>query len=120
MSFGSLACRLGVPVIDPNPPPPNLRGTITGQVIGPEGTSPMANRTVRVHALDTGRVYQARTNEAGGYTIQLPPGRYRLALVPMIGEKVTREPGEITLDGAELVTDQDFVVDGSPSASLHM
>jgi hypothetical protein len=115
-----LGCKPGVPVVDTNPAPRDLRGTISGQVVGPEGTSPMADRTIRVHAVDTGQVYQVRTNEAGGYSIQLPPGRYRLDLVLLKGEQVMKQPGEISLEGAELSTDQDFVVEGSSSVTLHI
>src|SRR6187200_821452 len=42
------ACRRGVPAVDLGPKPPNPRGTMTGIVRGPEGSSPMSGRTVEI------------------------------------------------------------------------
>src|SRR6266850_3674525 len=84
LSLGVLAllfaggCRRGVPVVDLGPKPPAARGTITGIVRGPEGTSPLSGRTVEVINTATGERRTVQTAANGGFTIELPAGKYRL------------------------------------------
>ena len=70
-------CKPGVPVVDVGPKPPAARGTLTGTVRGPEGTSPIGGRTVEIFNTVTGEKYSTTTSDTGGFTVQLPAGKYR-------------------------------------------
>jgi Carboxypeptidase regulatory-like domain len=106
------ACKPGVPVVDPSPEPPTQNGTIAGSVSGPQGSAPAENRIVRAIALDTGQVYEARTASTGGYTIEVPPGRYKMELVILPTEKLLKQPGEIRINKSDLDPGRDFVIVG--------
>lgn len=109
-------CRPGVPVIDTGSKPPNVRGTITGAVRGPEGTAPAAGRTVVAVETQTQMRYEIQTNEAGTYTFAVPPGTYRLELVLLPGESLSKQPGQISLTPSDLESGHDFVLGGPAGA----
>src|SRR5207237_10745461 len=77
--ISSGACR-GVPVVDLGAKPPSARGTIAGIVRGPEGTSPVIGRTVEIVNIATGEKHSVTTGENGGFSIELPAGKYRLEM----------------------------------------
>jgi hypothetical protein len=104
------ACRRGSPVLDPSPKTPNPDATISGTVRGPEGTAAIAGRTVRAMNLDTGALFRAATNEAGGYTFKVPPGRYRVDVTLLAGESVAEQPDELNVGPADLEVTADFVL----------
>jgi carboxypeptidase family protein len=104
------ACRRGVPVIDIGPKPAVARGTITGSVRGPEGTSPIAGRTIEVTNVTTGERQTVQTSSTGGFTIELPPGKYRLALALREGETIVKHPDVVTLDRGEIDSHVEFVI----------
>jgi hypothetical protein len=103
-------CRRGVPVVDAGPRPPVARGTITGTVRGPEGTSPVSGRTVEVVSISTGERHTIQTSTDGGFTIQLPPGRYRLVLQLREGETLLKQPDVVKLDRGDIDSHVEFVV----------
>jgi carboxypeptidase family protein len=107
------ACRSGVPVVDLGPKPPAATGTITGIVRGPEGTAALAGRTVEVVNTATGETHTVQTVTNGGFTIQLPAGKYRLDLPLQDGETVHKRPGIVDLGRGDIDSDVEFVV--SPS-----
>jgi hypothetical protein len=92
------ACRRGVPVVDLGSKPPAAKGTITGIVRGPEGTSPVTGRTVEVVNIATGEKHTVLTASNGGFTIELPAGKYRLELPLRDGETLVKRPGIVDLD----------------------
>ena len=104
------ACRRGVPVVDLGPQPPAARGTITGLVRGPEGTSPISGRRVEVIDTATGDRRSVETGANGGFTIELPAGKYRLELAVHEGETVVKRPGVIDLDKGDIDSHIEFVV----------
>lgn len=116
LSLGLLAlllaggCRRGVPVVDLGPKPPEARGTLSGVVRGPEGTSPIAGRDVHVINTDTGARYTTRTSETGGFTIQVPAGKYRLELPLRDGETLVKRPGLIDLNKSDVDSRIEFVL----------
>ena len=103
-------CRRGVPVIDTAPKPPDARGTITGIVRGPEGTSPMAGRTVQITNVDTGERHEVKTGATGGFTIELPAGKYRLDLPLKDGEAILKRPDVVKLDRGDIDSHIEFIV----------
>ena len=103
-------CRRGVPVVDTAPKPAVARGTITGTVRGPEGTSSVAGRTVEVVNIDTNERHTVTTSETGGFTIELAPGKYRLALELQPGETLTKRPDIVKLDRGDIDSHIEFVI----------
>jgi hypothetical protein len=116
LSVGILAlllsgsCRRGVPVVDLGPKPPDARGTLTGVVRGPEGTAPVVGREVVIVNTETGARYTATTGETGGFTIQVPAGKYRLELPLRDGETLVRRPGIVDLNKSDIDSRLEFVL----------
>jgi hypothetical protein len=108
-----VACRRGMPVIDTGPRPAQADGTVSGTVRGPEGTSRVEGRTVEVENVDTGERRRTATNNAGGFTFKLPPGKYRLTLTLLPGEALVKQPGVINLNRSDVDAFADFVIGAS-------
>ena len=104
------ACRRGVPVVDLGAKPPAARGTLTGMVRGPEGTSPVAGREVRIVNTETGARYTAKTSDTGGFTIQVPAGKYRFELPLRDGETLVKRPGIVDLNQSDIDSHIEFVL----------
>ena len=104
------ACRQGVPVVDLGPKPPEARGTLTGSVRGPEGTSPVAGREIRIVNTETGAQYTATTSDTGGFTIQVPAGKYRFELPLRDGETLVKRPGIVDLNQSDVDSRIEFVL----------
>jgi len=103
------ACRQGVPAVDLGPKPPYARGTIAGLVRGP-GDAALPGRTVELVNISTGEKHPATTTTNGGFSIELPKGKYRLQLQLHEGETLTRQPGIVDLDRGDIDTHIEFVV----------
>jgi hypothetical protein len=103
-------CRQGVPVIDTAPQPQRADGTISGTVRGPEGTTPLDGRTVEVTNLDTGAKQRTTTNNAGGFTFKVPPGRYQVDLILRDGEVLSKRPGIMSINRSDVDAHADFVL----------
>lgn len=110
------ACRQGVPVIDTTPRPPTVDGTISGTVRGPQGTSPIDGRTVEVINVETGERQRIETNNAGGFTFKVKPGRYRVQLQLHPGEAIIKQPGVIRVNRSDVDAHADFVLGVSRTA----
>jgi hypothetical protein len=106
------ACRSGMPVLDPSDRPSNVDGTISGVVRGPEGTSRVDGREVAVINVETGERLRATTNEAGGFTFKVKPGKYRVEVALLQGEVITKRPGVISVNRSDVDAHADFVVSG--------
>ena len=104
------ACRRGVPVLDPGDPPPTTDGTVSGTVRGPEGTSAIAGREVRVINVATGEKQVTQTNSAGGFTFKVKPGKYRVELDLLSGESILKQPGVMQINRSDVDAHADFVV----------
>lgn len=103
-------CRQGVPVIDTNPRPPQTDGTISGTVRGPEGTSPVEGRLVSVVNVDSGERQQTTTNNAGGFTFKVKPGKYRVELALRDGEVMVKRPSVLNVNRSDVDAHADFVL----------
>ncbi len=110
MSFGGIGCRSAV---GPPVEAPPARGTLAGSVRGPEGVAPVEGRLVEAVDVDTGVRYGTRTNAVGGFSLMLPPGRYRLGVVLGPGESIVEDPGVVTLGPSELARDKDVTLGGA-------
>ena len=104
------ACRRGVPVVDTGPKPAVARGTITGIVRGPAGTSGIADRTVVATNVDTGERSTVRTNSTGGFTLEELPGKYRLQVELHPGETLIKAPDVVVLDRGDIDSHIEFIV----------
>ena len=104
-------CRTGRAIYDSTPEDQRTPGTIAGIVRAGEGGEPIAGRRVTAVALDdTSRRYEAVSSVTGGFSIPVPPGRYRLEVELREGERVIRGPGEIDINESDLDADLDLVV----------
>lgn len=106
-------CRRTVPILDNTPRPDQADGTISGTVRGPQGSSPIEGRTVEVINVATGERHRATTSNTGGFTLKLAPGKYRVELALLQGEKLVKRPGIITLDRSDVDAYADFVIGSS-------
>jgi hypothetical protein len=97
--FSSGACQRSTPVVDAGPKPPVAQRTITGTIRGPEGISPVSGRTVEIVNIATGERHSATTSSNGGFTSQLPAGKYRFELALRDGETLVARPEVVSLDG---------------------
>ena len=109
------ACRRGVPAVDLGPKPPAARGTITGLVHGP-GDAALTGRTVEVVNVVSGEKFTTQTVSNGGFTIELPKGKYRLDLQLRDGETIVKRPNVVDLDRGDIDSHIEFVVAATRSA----
>jgi hypothetical protein len=113
VASGVISCRPGQPVINPGPKPAGVTGTISGTVTGSEGASPVGRQVTAID-VKTGARHQVKTNVDGHYTMQLPPGTYRLEVELKAGESVARAPEQVELTASDLEPDRDFVITAAP------
>lgn len=92
---------------------PSAQGTLSGAVRGPGGVAPPAGRQVEAVDVETGRRYATETNTVGGFSLLLPPGRYRVEVALTSGETVVESPGIVTVEPSELVDEQDVTLGGA-------
>jgi len=103
-------CRQGIPVIDTTPGPTQADGTISGTVRGPDGTSPLDGRMVEVTNVDTGEKQRVATNNAGGFTFKVKPGKYQVHLTLREGEVLVKKPGVMNVNRSDVDAHADFVL----------
>ena len=106
---GGMGCRHDVMVADAAPKPPTPAGTISGQVQTPGNGAPVVGRMVTAINNADGTRHQVTTNNTGGFTIKVPPGRYRIEVEQQSGEVVSGAPtdqqvGESDIDSQLVIT----------------
>ncbi len=79
-------------------------GTIAGVLNGPSASA-LGNRTVTVINLETGQRYQTTTGINGGYSLQVPPGTYRLDIQLRDGEQFASDNATILLKNGDATID---------------
>jgi hypothetical protein len=102
------ACRTGRPLLDSSHDNDNAPGTIAGILTA--GGEPVAGRRVDAVAVGSTAHYSAVTSVTGGFSIPVPPGKYRLQVALLEGEKVTREPGVIDINESDLDANLEIVI----------
>jgi hypothetical protein len=115
MVISLAACRTGVPVVDPGSAPPEARGTLSGAVRATDG-APLGGRQITLTSVDTGAEHRTRTADSGGYTIQVPRGRYRVQVELRSGETLQEGPTDVELGSSDLDARRDFVIGRAGSA----
>lgn len=106
-------CRPGQAVFDPTPGPVRADGTISGSVRGPDDTSAIEGRIVEVINVETGERQKASTNNAGGFTFKVKPGKYRVTLALRAGEVLVKQPPIIEVNRSDVDAFADFVLGSS-------
>ncbi|PYR95188.1 MAG: hypothetical protein DMF84_01710 [Acidobacteria bacterium] len=106
----STACQRTVPAPDAGPKPAAARATITGTIRGPEGASPVSGRTVEIVNVATGERHSTTTSSNGGFTSQVPAGKYRLELPLRDGETLVARPDVVNLDKGDTDSHVEFVI----------
>ena len=108
-TLGGAACRPGQPIVNTEPGKNTTPGTIAGNV-RTNNSDPLPGRAV--HAIDTttGQRYSAETGVTGGFSIKVPPGKYRLEVELRGNEMVAQEPGVIDINASDLDTDLNIIV----------
>jgi hypothetical protein len=109
-----VACRTGVPVIDTGPKPPTPNGTIAGHVTTGDQAVAVTSRIVRAISVESGQKFETTTNNAGTYTLKVPPGRYRLEVELRPGETLAKQPKETEVNKSDLDPNRDFVITVAP------
>jgi hypothetical protein len=110
-----LDCRTAAPLIGAEAIP--ARATVAGRVTGPMGSDPVAGRLVSAVDVTTAARYWTTTSVTGGFTLLVPPGRYRLNVALARAERLVEEPRVLDLDPGAFVDDADFVLGGAGIAS---
>lgn len=105
-----VACRRGVPVLDAGTKPPTLDGTISGRVTTESDSSRLVGRRVEVVNLSTGDRRAVSTSSNGGFTLKVPPGKYRLQVELRPGEAIAKAPDTIDINPSDLDSDVLIVV----------
>ncbi|HVR72632.1 MAG TPA: carboxypeptidase-like regulatory domain-containing protein [Vicinamibacteria bacterium] len=105
---GAVACRTGRPLYDSTPGNENARGTIAGSVTA--GGEALPGRQVRAVRLGTTETYAAVTSVTGGFSIQVPPGRYRLEVTLAEGERIVRQPSVVNINESDLDANLEIMV----------
>jgi hypothetical protein len=116
MAFISVAsCRRGTPILNPGEASLATDGTISGTVRGPEGTSSIVGRQVEVINVDSGERQQTTTNNAGGFTFKVKPGKYRVEVALQSGESVLKQPGVMHVNKSDVDAHADFIIGSAKS-----
>ena len=92
----------------------DVGGTISGIVRASEGSVRLVGRLVTAIEVSTGAKYESSTASNGGYTMQVPKGRYRLVLELRPGESLAKQPEETQIDTSDLDAGRDFLVTLKP------
>ena len=107
-------CRPGRPLVDFAAKDNTARGTIGGILQGARHGDPLPGRRVEAVGVRTGARYSAVTNVTGGFSIEVPPGKYRLEVELREGEAVVRNPGTIDINRSDLDSNIKVEVGASP------
>jgi hypothetical protein len=108
MLSGGCAARHGRPLIGGSTIP-NPTGTISGNVTSSTGT-PLEGRRVSAIDVTTEAHFDAMTTKDGGYTIKVPPGRYRLEVELRGGDQLAKQPQQTSVNVGDVDEMMDFVI----------
>ena len=104
-------CRTGQPIYDQADEDQTTPGTIAGVLrLGVGGEPVPGRRVIAVDVNDSGRRFSAVTSVTGGYSIPVPPGKYRLEVDLRAGERVLSSPGTIDINESDLDADRDLAI----------
>ena len=103
------ACHTNRPLWSATPGDKTARGTIAG-ILRTTGGDVLGGRRVNAIQVGTAQSYSAVTNVTGGFSIPVPPGKYRLMPELREGEQVVRDPGVVDINKSDLDANLEIVV----------
>jgi carboxypeptidase family protein len=110
MLLAAMGCRTGRPLLDRSADNDNAAGTIAGSVTI-VGGDPVPGRRVIAAREGGPERYSAVTNVTGGFSIPVPPGKYRLQVALLDGERVVKQPGVIDINESDLDANLKIVIE---------
>jgi hypothetical protein len=108
MLSSGCGARHGRPIIGGSTVP-NPTGTVSGSVTTTAGT-PLEGRRVSAIDMATEARFDVTTSNGGGYTIKVPPGRYRLEVELRGGDQLARQPDQANVNVGDVDEKMNFVV----------
>lgn len=108
MLSSACAARHGRPILGGSTIP-NPSGTISGNVRTATG-APLEGRRVSAIDMATEAHYDATTSKSGGYTIKVPPGKYRLEVELRGGEVIATQPDVFNVNVGDVDEQLDFAI----------
>jgi hypothetical protein len=108
MLSSGCAARHGRPIIGGSTIP-NPTGTISGNVTTTGGT-PLEGRRVTAIDMATEQHYDVTTASNGGYTVKVPPGKYRLEVELRGGDQLARQPDQLNVNVGDVDETINFVI----------
>jgi hypothetical protein len=108
--LAGIGCRTGRPLLDSSRDNDNAPGTIAG-IVSIVGGDPMPGRRVTATRVGGPERYSAVTNVTGGFSIPVPPGKYRLQVALLDEERVVKQPGEIDINESDLDANLEIVIE---------
>lgn len=115
IGVAGVACRRGVPVLDPGQRPSTTDGTISGRLTTEGDASRLSARRIEVVNLATGDRRSVSTASNGGFTLKVPPGTYRLQIELRPGETILKGPETIKINASDMDSDIVVVIAAAPS-----
>lgn len=109
MLSGGCAARHGRPVLGGSTIP-NPSGTISGNVRTTTGVALGGRRVSAIDVQASERHYDATTSVSGGYTIKVPPGRYRLEVELRDSDVLATQPPQTNVTPGDVDEEYDFVI----------
>jgi hypothetical protein len=104
-------CRTGQPIYDSTPEDQRTPGTIAGILRLGIGGEPVGGRRITaVNVDDSTRRYTATTNVNGGFSIPVPPGKYRLEVDLRGSERMLQSPGTIDINESDLDANREVAI----------
>jgi hypothetical protein len=103
------ACHTNRPLWSATPGDKTTPGTIAG-IMRTAAGDVLPGRRVNAIQVGTSQSYSAVTNVTGGFSIPVPPGKYRLEPELREGESVLREPGVVDINKSDLDANLEIVV----------
>ena len=100
---------MGQPLVDTEKGHNTTPGTIAGSLRTTAG-DPLPDRLVTAVDTVSGQKYSSGTGVTGGFSIKVPPGKYRLTVELRGEETVAQEPGIIDINKSDLDTDLNIFV----------
>lgn len=108
LSSGCIEARHGRPVVGGSVVP-NPTGTIAGTVTNSAGT-PLEGRRVMAIDMTSEQHYEVMTATNGGYTIKVPPGRYRMEVELRGGDQLAQQPEQTQVNVGDVDAQMNFVI----------
>jgi hypothetical protein len=103
-------CAPRGPVVDTGNRPPGVGGTIAGNVRATAETIPLSGRKITAVNETTNARFETSTGTAGGYTLKVPAGKYRIDVELRGGETLDVRPEPTDVGVGDIDSARDFVV----------